>query len=76
MEYDVKKDIYTCRNGKKLGVEHIRHSKSRTGYVSEKRFINVRTVMDALTKANASKEIIVKHLWKNGQRHFRLRKHF
>ena len=36
MEYDVKKDIYTCRNGKKLGVEHIRHSKSRTGYVSEK----------------------------------------
>ena len=36
MEYDVKKDIYTCRNGKKLGVDHIRHSKSKTGYVSEK----------------------------------------
>ena len=32
----VKKDIYTCRNGKKLGVDHIRHSKSKTGYVSEK----------------------------------------
>ena len=32
MEYDVKKDIYTCRNGKKLGVDHIRHSKSKTGY--------------------------------------------
>ena len=28
--------IYTCRNGKKLGVDHIRHSKNKTGYVSEK----------------------------------------
>ena len=36
MEYDVKKDIYTCKNGKKLGVDHIRYSKSKTGYVSEK----------------------------------------
>lgn len=36
MEYDVKKDIYTCKKGKKLGVDHIRHSKSKTGYVSEK----------------------------------------
>ena len=36
MEYDVKKDIYTCKNGKKLDVDHIRHSKSKTGYVSEK----------------------------------------
>ena len=36
MEYDVKKDIDTCKNGKKLGVDHIRHSKSKTGYVSEK----------------------------------------
>ena len=36
MEYDVKKDIYTCRNGKNLRVDHIRHSKSKTGYVSEK----------------------------------------
>ena len=26
----------SCRNGKKLGVDHIRHSKSKTGYVSEK----------------------------------------
>ena len=36
MEYDEESDIYTCRNGKKLTVDHIRHSKSRTGYVSEK----------------------------------------
>ena len=36
MEYDAQTDIYTCRNGKKLKVDHIRHSKSKTGYVSEK----------------------------------------
>ena len=36
MEYDEALDIYTCRNGKKLTVDHIRHSKSKTRYVSEK----------------------------------------
>lgn len=36
MKYDEALDIYTCRNGKKLTVDHIRHSKSKTGYVSEK----------------------------------------
>ena len=36
MEYDAQSDIYTCPNGKKLTVDHIRHSKSKTGYVSEK----------------------------------------
>ena len=36
IEYDEALDIYTCRNGKKLTVDHIRHSKSKTGYVSEK----------------------------------------
>lgn len=36
MEYDAESDIYTCRNDKKLTVDHIRHSKSKTGYVSEK----------------------------------------
>ncbi|MEZ3495399.1 MAG: IS1182 family transposase [Lachnospiraceae bacterium] len=36
MEYDSVTDTYTCRNGKKLGADHIRRSKSKTGYVSEK----------------------------------------
>ena len=36
MEYDAQSDIYTCQNGKKLTVDHIKHSKSKTGYVSEK----------------------------------------
>ena len=36
MEYDSGSDSYTCRNGKRLTADHVRHSKSRTGYVSEK----------------------------------------
>lgn len=36
MEYNPEADIYTCRNGKKLKADHVRHSKSKTGYVSEK----------------------------------------
>lgn len=36
MEYDEEADVYTCRNDQKLIVDHIRHSKSKTGYVSEK----------------------------------------
>ena len=36
MEYDEEGDFYTCKNNKKLVVDCIRHSKSKTGYVSEK----------------------------------------
>ena len=36
MEYDEEADVYTCRNNQKLTVDHISHSKSKTGYVSEK----------------------------------------
>ena len=76
MEYDSAADTYICRNGKKLEVECVRHAKSKTGYVSEKRFINVRTVMDVLIRVNVSRATTVKHLWKKGQKLFRLQKHF
>ena len=36
MEYDEEGDFYTCKYNQKLVVDHIRHSKSKTGYVSEK----------------------------------------
>lgn len=36
MEYDEEVDVYICRNDKKLKVHNIRHSISKTGYVSEK----------------------------------------
>ena len=76
MEYDSESDSYTCRNSKKLTVDHIRHSKSKTGYVSEKQFINVRTAADALAKVTVLKATTAKHLWKKERRRFRLPKHF
>ena len=36
MEYDEKSDAYICKNGKQLSFTHVRRSKSKTGYVSEK----------------------------------------
>lgn len=36
MEYNPEADFYTCRNNKKLKADHVRRSKSKTGYVSEK----------------------------------------
>jgi hypothetical protein len=36
MGYNPESDSYICKNDKKLAVDHIRHSKSKTGYVSEK----------------------------------------
>ena len=66
-------------NGRQIFVRKVHNSatqKAKQDMQAKKRFINVRTVMDALTKVNASKGIIVKHLWKNGQKHFKLQKHF
>ena len=36
MEYDSESDSYICKNKKNLTVDHIRHSKTKTGYESEK----------------------------------------
>jgi len=36
MVYDKEKDVYICQNGRNLKAESIKHSKSKTGYVSEK----------------------------------------
>lgn len=62
MEYHAESDIYICRNAKKLTADQIKHSKSKTGYVSKKQSINVRTAADAHIKAAVSKGITVKHL--------------
>ena len=36
MDYVEGKDVYICKNGKELSLDCIRHSKSKTGYVSDK----------------------------------------
>lgn len=32
MEYDAETDSYICKNGRKLVMVHVTHSKSKTGY--------------------------------------------
>ena len=36
MEYAAESDVYICRNAKRLTADHVRHSKSKTGYESKK----------------------------------------
>ncbi len=36
LEYNEETDVYICRNNKKLTVDAIRHTKSKSSYVSEK----------------------------------------
>lgn len=36
MMYDAETDSYICKNGKRLAVDQVKHTKSKTGYASEK----------------------------------------
>lgn len=60
MEYAEKSNSYIYKNGKQLSFTQIRRSKSKTGYVSEKTFINVRNVKVVLIKKSVSKGTTVK----------------
>lgn len=55
MEYDAEADAYTCRNGKRLKAECIRHSKSKTGYVSEKTIYKCENCSDCPYKKECIK---------------------
>lgn len=66
MSYDEAKDTYTCKNEKELPLAYIRHSKSKTGYISEKISINAPIAKVALIKVNVSKGITARHQWKKG----------
>ena len=55
MEYDVETDSYICKNGKKLAMDHVTHSKSKTGYVSEKTVYKCDDCADCPYKAECIK---------------------
>ena len=55
MKYDEEGDFYTCKNDKKLVVDHIRHSKSKTGYVSEKTVYKCENCKGCLHKSECIK---------------------
>ena len=55
MEYDEKTDSYICKNGKHLSFAHIRRSKSKTGYVSEKNIYQCKECADCPYKKECIK---------------------
>ena len=50
MNYDEANDSYLCKNGKHLSFAYIRHSKSKTGYISEKRIYQCNECKDCSYK--------------------------
>ena len=55
MEYDKISDFYTCKNNRKLTVSHIRHNKTKTGYVSEKTIYTCENCNDCSYKSDCIK---------------------
>ena len=55
MEYDKISDFYTCKNNRKLTVSHIRHNKTKTGYVSEKTIYTCENCSDCPCKSDCIK---------------------
>ena len=56
MEYDKISDFYTCKNNRKLTVSHIRHNKTKTGYVSEKTIYTCENCSDCPCKSDCIKD--------------------
>ena len=50
MEYDSESDAYICRNAKRLVPDHVRHSKSKTGYISEKTIYKLQITKELLNE--------------------------
>ena len=55
MDYDEKSDSYICKNGKQLSFTHLRRSKSKTGYVSEKNIYQCKECKDCPYKKECIK---------------------
>ena len=56
MEYDKISDFYTCKNNRKLTVSHIRHNKTKTGYMSEKTIYTCENCSDCPYKSDCIKD--------------------
>lgn len=55
MKYDEKSDSYICKNGKQLPFTHLRRSKSKTGYISEKNIYQCKECKDCHYKKECIK---------------------
>ena len=63
MEYDKISDFYTCKNNRKLTVSHIRHNKTKTGYVSEKTIYTCENCSDCPCKSDCIKGNGLRMYW-------------
>lgn len=55
VKYDEKSDSYICKNGKQLPFTHLRRSKSKTGYISEKNIYQCKECKDCPYKKECIK---------------------
>ena len=55
MKYEEKSDSYICKNGKQLPFTHLRRSKSKTGYISEKTIYQCKECKDCPYKKECIK---------------------
>ena len=55
MKYEEKSDSYICKNGKQLPFTHLRRSKSKTGYISEKTIYQCKDCKDCPYKKECIK---------------------
>ena len=55
MDYDEESDSYICKNRKQLSFTHLRRSKSKTGYVSEKNIYQCKECNDCPYKKECIK---------------------
>lgn len=55
MEYDEQTDAYTCKNNKKLIVDHTKHNISKTGDISKKTIYRCEDCSDCSYKRNCLK---------------------
>ncbi len=55
MEYDEQTDSYICKNNKKLSVDYIKHTKSKTGYISEKTIYKCKNCKECPYKSECIK---------------------
>ncbi len=76
MEYDPESDVYTCRNNKSLTADHIRHHKSKTGYISEKTIYKCEDCSDCPYKSDCIKGNNCKTPWEERTKKLQVAKTF
>lgn len=65
MNYDEERDCYLCKDGRELNFEYIKHTKSKTGYESEKHIYKCKDCSGCPYKRECIKPVFPKHITMN-----------